>query len=326
MKNPWEWQEEDLLSLIQQQRMESVDLDYKACGALIGKDQSKPGGKDEISKDVVAFSNSTGGTLLYGIKENDQHLPVDLDNGFDPIEFSEERLEQMINSRVQPRIDGLRINRIPLKTRPGKVAYAVYVPQGKTAHQSWDKRYYKRFNFQSVPMEDYEIKDVNRRIIAPNLKLLWKKVEAIQATNRFMHSVETKLNARIVNSALTPAEHVLILIFLDSKIKVISHEEMEHVGQTEISIDGEMKMLNIYSYIWAIQSGHKLPIFQSAPPITVLNRGIRIGLPKNENRFVIGWDLRSPGMSPAAQLSYLSLTEGELSIEEIERLFTLNLM
>lgn len=32
-------------------------------------------------------------------------------------------------------------------------------------------RYYKRFNFQSVPIEDYEVRDVSRRGEAPDLEL-----------------------------------------------------------------------------------------------------------------------------------------------------------
>jgi len=45
------------------------------------------------------------------------------------------------------------------------------VPQSSTAHQASDKRYYKRFNFESVPMEDYEIRDVMQRTEAPSLGL-----------------------------------------------------------------------------------------------------------------------------------------------------------
>lgn len=52
-------------------------------------------------------------------------------------------------------------------SRRGKVAYIVTVPQGKTAHQASDLRYYKRFNFESVPMQDHEIRDVNNRLKFP---------------------------------------------------------------------------------------------------------------------------------------------------------------
>jgi hypothetical protein len=33
-----------------------------------------------------------------------------------------------------------------------------------------DNRYYKRYNFQSIPMEDYEVRDLARRAEAPDLR------------------------------------------------------------------------------------------------------------------------------------------------------------
>jgi hypothetical protein len=39
----------------------------------------------------------------------------------------------------------------------------VVVGQSVTAHQAHDKRYYKRFNFESVAMEDYEIRQILHR-------------------------------------------------------------------------------------------------------------------------------------------------------------------
>ena len=67
----------------------------------------------EISKDVSAFANSAGGTLVYGMIE-DRHVPTAIDNGFNPSEITMEWLEQVINSRIHRRIDGVRINQIEL--------------------------------------------------------------------------------------------------------------------------------------------------------------------------------------------------------------------
>ena len=50
----------------------------------------------------------------------------------------------------------------------GKVAYVVSIPQSiRAPHQASDKKFYKRFNFESVPMEEYEIRDLARRSSAP---------------------------------------------------------------------------------------------------------------------------------------------------------------
>jgi hypothetical protein len=131
------------------------------------------GKKRELSKDVSAFANSAGGTLIYGIVEDQEtHVASDLDDGFDPTEISKEWLEQVINSNIQPRLSGVMIRAVDLIThRPGNVAYVVTVPKSSTAHQAADKRYYKRFNFESVPMEDYEVRDVMQRTSAPSVSI-----------------------------------------------------------------------------------------------------------------------------------------------------------
>jgi hypothetical protein len=60
------------------------------------------------------------------------------------------------------------IKQIALPSRGAdKVAYAIEVPQAteRAPHQSHRHIYYKRFNFESVPMEDYEVRDLMRRSI-----------------------------------------------------------------------------------------------------------------------------------------------------------------
>ena len=100
-------------------------------------------------------------------------VATSLDTGFDPNATTKEWLEQVINSRIQRKIDGIRINPVELKSiHPGRVAYVVYVPQSVRApHQASDKKFYKRYNFESVPMEEYEIRDVARRLTMPILRL-----------------------------------------------------------------------------------------------------------------------------------------------------------
>lgn len=159
--------EGDLLALIDDEVEESLQLEYKGAGAL----QPSRGKKKEVTKDVSAMANSAGGHIIYGIAEYDdedfQHLPRELDP-INRTEFSKERLEQVVNN-IQPRIDGLVIHPVPLSSGATDVAYVVDVPQSMTAHQAQDQRYYKRYNFQSVPMEDHEVRDVMGRSKHPVL-------------------------------------------------------------------------------------------------------------------------------------------------------------
>ncbi len=163
------WQEADLLQLVSEKADESLELDFKESGAL----QKTDGKKRDLSKDVSAFAHSAGGTLIYGIIEDQEtHAASALDDGFDPTDISKEWVEQVINSNIQPRISGVRIHAVDLIThKPGNVAYVVTVPKSSTAHQAADRRYYKRFNFQSVQMEDYEIRDVMQRVSASRISI-----------------------------------------------------------------------------------------------------------------------------------------------------------
>jgi hypothetical protein len=162
MKEPWLWQESDVLSLITNRVRESLTLEYKSCDALAKTDRKK----QELSKDVSALANSAGGVIVYGITEDrSTHEPKDVDVGYDPGDVSAEWLEQVINSNIQRRITGVRINTVDLiSTRPGKVLYVVYVPESKLApHMAADKRFYKRFETQAVPMEEYEVRNLMRQ-------------------------------------------------------------------------------------------------------------------------------------------------------------------
>lgn len=153
---------EDVNSMISNKVMESIHLDYKAGKALNGKIQ-------EISKDISAFANSDGGCIIYGVTE-EGHLPIALDEGTDHSAMTRERLEQIIQSNVSPVIDNLIIMQIPLNDSHS--LFVLATPQSHRApHQDRQSlRYYKRNNFQSIPMENYEILDIrNRQYYYPSL-------------------------------------------------------------------------------------------------------------------------------------------------------------
>lgn len=146
-------------SLFKNNIEESISLDYKAAGSLSQAD----GKKNEIAKDVSAFANSAGGTIIYGIEEKD-HRP----DGFsfiDGREFTKEWLENVIQSRIQQRIQNIRIVPIRFNGDIKKTIYVVNIPESPfTPHMASDKKYYRRWNFQSVAMKEYEIRNLyNRR-------------------------------------------------------------------------------------------------------------------------------------------------------------------
>lgn len=307
-QNAWDWDEQDLLDLIRLGVQEGLELDYKQCDAL----QRSDGKKNEISKDVSAFSNSAGGVIVYGMKE-DGHVPTSIDVGFDPNEISKEWLEQVINSRIQRRIDGVRVNQVALlTTSPGKVAYVVVVPTSiRAPHQAADKRFYKRFNFESVPMEEYEIRDTANRSAVPDLDIEFAFVssgsKALLISDGEYYS-ETELIAVISNAAQAVAEYAVIHLFLDSRIELETPSSEVRINpDTEtLDIDGVKLTLRKLTILWDRSKG--LPIFSGISahlPATPL----RISIPKGPDVFPLRYTIGSPGMTIKDKWVFLHIKE-----------------
>lgn len=155
--------EEDLLSLIENEVQESLHLDYKAGEALDKNNRNRA----EISKDVSAFANSDGGQIIYGIQE-EAHLPTYL-KGVELRPGLREWIDQIINTSIEPRISGIRI--VPIHIRDGTHAFVVTIPPSHTAHQASDRRYWKRTEFTTHAMHDYELKQTIDRGNKPLLKI-----------------------------------------------------------------------------------------------------------------------------------------------------------
>ncbi len=155
------WDQSRLQNYIDDQIEENLALEYKASGALAKINEKKI----EVTKDVSAFANSAGGILIYGIKEYNDHARKHLPEKIDPLDrrqISKEWLEQVI-SNIRPRIADVVIHPVPLNGDQTQVAYVVEIPRSITAHQATNHIYYRRYNFESVAMEDYEIQDVRNR-------------------------------------------------------------------------------------------------------------------------------------------------------------------
>ena len=206
------WTESRLQNFITSEIEESLTLEYKAAEAL-DRNETK---KKEITKDVSAMANSAGGMLIYGISEygdpERRHLPEKI-TPVDRRKYPREWVEQIIQA-IRPRIDGIVIHSVNLSSGENDVAFVIEIPQSNTAHQASDHRYYKRFNFQAVPMEDYEIRDVIFREQTPNIALNF----LIQITDEAQDLV---VQARNNGSAF--AQYVAV--FLDAPMPILEKIE-----------------------------------------------------------------------------------------------------
>lgn len=230
------WTFDRLESLIKDQVEESLTLDYKAAGAL----QRDSRHKAEITKDVSALANSAGGVIIYGIREHADKTKAHLPQSIDPVQrkdVSKEWIEQVIQG-IRPKIDGIVIHPVPVSFSPDAVVYIVEVPQSSTAHQATDLRYYRRYNFESVPMQDYEIRDVMARRQHPLIEIGFQIVLNTSQPDRYGIPLYRNdrdfdyitLEAKATNKGRRVAQIVKAKLFIPRRI---INEQRSSVGKLQ---------------------------------------------------------------------------------------------
>lgn len=186
MENSKKYTESDLLGLVNGKIEEGYSLEYKRSDAL---DLRQDKCKSEISKDVSALCNASGGVIIYGIVE-ENHKPSKLDAGVDPSIVTKEQIENVLSGNIRPRIPDLHILPVPLnKSSPGKVAYVITVPKGITAHQASDYKYYRRRNFKVEPMLDEEVRDVMHRVQHPTIEPRFRYLQANRSAEQHQYQL-----------------------------------------------------------------------------------------------------------------------------------------
>lgn len=301
MHQPWEWTEADLQNLITEGTQESLTLDYKRKESLTNNDHNK----NELGKDVSAFANSAGGTIVYGMVETN-HLPIQLDDGFDPTVTTKEWIEHVINGRIQQKIDGIVIKPVPLTSPPGNTAYVVTIPQSLRApHMASDNKYYKRYNFESIPMEDYEVRDVRRRQESPLLSIELSKLKRVP-NNR------AELTFRIRNESPALALYSLTMIRVSPPATIQGSGGWN--GQHELPIG--------HVFQKTMAPPEHLPIWEGVP--LSLDVTLTVGC-ADWHDFYLEWIVESPNMSRQSGVIWLQAINGVITrvedqavIEELE--------
>lgn len=239
-----EWTKPKLEQMIADGVEENLTLDYKRVDSLIKSD----GKKAELVRDISAFANSSGGVLIYGIAEPDDKAKRHLPERLDPInreEISKEWIEQVIQT-IQPRVEGIVIHPVTINEPQSLVCYVVEVPQSHTAHQARDHIYYKRHNFNNLPMEDYEIRDVMNRKTHPRVSVSAKFVVFPRLNE---DGAAGALNFSINNESDLLARYVSIIVNAPIRIhgKLIAYKEAIH----DRSEEGESYRLTFSNHLGA---------------------------------------------------------------------------
>jgi len=173
----------DIEGLTSSGEAESVVLDYKATIAGLNRD------KAELAKDVSAFANSQGGFIIIGVEES-RAKPVHPPAGVDRMlgqQKVEEWIDQVVASNISPRVP-ITMQVIDHADDPNRCLVVVYAAVSPRAphmvttegDNRYYRRYFKRQQYQSLPAEEYEVRELFHRS-----SRMRDEVEALMASRGF---------------------------------------------------------------------------------------------------------------------------------------------
>lgn len=128
----------DLQALIDEQIFENRELEYKDYSFTGGKLQDKQ--KDKFMKEIAAFANTNGGTIIIGMQEDENRLPTKLCGagmGMGDFDNWLSSFKQLVLSRIRPHLHG--VDCVPVKIDDDNIAIVVSVPKSYARpHSFWD--------------------------------------------------------------------------------------------------------------------------------------------------------------------------------------------
>ncbi len=226
-------------------------LDYKAIppdGAI---------NYDKLSKAVSGFADSAGGLLILGVAE-DKSVPNRIYPGeitWGPTNVTRETLEHRLDARLAPRVQLLRI--IPVRNHEtGKSVFLIDVPQSESPpHMAIPYHaYYKRLNFETVPMEHYEVADLFGRRRKPSLHFGYR-IRELSVVNG---AREFTLDLFIYNTGAAPAKNAQLLVALPTHVALRNEYGLQRIDDFyggEKAVAGEVPPPKVVHHNQAFRVG-----------------------------------------------------------------------
>ena len=164
-------------------------------------------------------------------------------------EFAKEWLENIIQ-QIQPRIDGIKIFPIRIEGDIERSIYVVRIPRSANApHMAKNHCYYKRINFESVPMEDYEIRDTFNRVTTPNLVIENCSIYVEEETR---DHITYHLSAAVLNRGNRACESYKLNFYINNaQYCNIAYKTLEEKNSYTLFDDNRIKL----------SSASQMPIF-----------------------------------------------------------------
>lgn len=293
------WTRADLEFLVQSRAVEDQHLEFKAIAAI--EDRT------EMSRDVSAMANADGGTIVYGIEEAESHAATLI--GGDGRSVNRDALFQVLNSRIQPPIEGLRITEISLSDEAHASAFVFDIPKAVTRapHQAHDNRYYRRFGTQVLRLDHSSVMDLFRRADAPELRVWLQEGDVANLPEEFgKHSDYCVAPAELLIENTSPAicMFAIIDIMIDGRLAFwgVPEEWDRHGFRSTDHMQFEGNHYNVFFNTfqrkWNANSPALMPLFQKSQ-FLLAAKTCGIGFqPSFANvPHFITWRCRAPGMN-----------------------------
>ncbi|CAD6493538.1 MAG: Putative DNA-binding domain protein [Candidatus Argoarchaeum ethanivorans] len=164
---------------------------------------------DKLVKHVTAFSNTSGGDLIVGIKESGRGgYPVAIQGIEDNV--NKERLEQIIISNIRPRI-GVQFHEIDIPNSD-RIILIIRIPEGQNRpyYDIRSHKYYKRYNYGAIHMDEFEIESLYQKRFFGASKLA-KYVEEIILFHRYrqLDDLPERIDGHIIITPLRIDDRII---------------------------------------------------------------------------------------------------------------------
>jgi hypothetical protein len=176
------------------------------------------------------------------------------------------------------------------------------IPQATSfaPHQNTlDYKYYRRSELRSIPMYDYEVRDILQRATTPELWIDFCFDTGKSTIIKFAHdsSVSAPINlvASIGNKSQQPSSYAVISVFIDELFEITSGAGLSQRGGVNNFRGHSLKGLSL---IWG--SPTKIPIFFSEANFLLTSKPFAFTLNLNSlqcSDFYIGYEILTAGFS-----------------------------
>jgi len=181
----------DVVRYIESREPEGLYLDFKRGASLtLGNNESRT----ELVKDCTGFANAAGGTIIYGIAE----AAVDgvmVASGLEPVadaRATRDWIGEVLRSNASPPLTRFHVSELP-QSSGGRVV-AIEIEAASTAHQSLrDHKYYQRSGAATVPMVDFQIRDVMARRSRPEATVTLRMRSILRSDRLHRYALEIHL-------------------------------------------------------------------------------------------------------------------------------------